>query len=89
VLRNTDVSQLAQVRGARAAVAGSGGEEVQEAKDIEGHKVLTASAPVARLGWPVFVETPIEEGYARTPMISEAVPCSFRRFRGARSHGTR
>jgi hypothetical protein len=51
--------------------------------------VLTASAPVARFGWPVFVETPIEEGYARTPMTSEAVPCSFRRFRGARSHGTR
>ncbi|MGO9327262.1 MAG: hypothetical protein ACLQJ0_04005, partial [Steroidobacteraceae bacterium] len=64
VLRNTDVSQLAQVRSARAKVAGSSGEEVQEAKDIDGRKVLTASAPVAPLGWLVFVETPIEEAYA-------------------------
>ncbi len=37
---------------------------MQEAEDIEGHKVLTASAPVAPLGWLVFVETPIEEAYA-------------------------
>jgi methyl-accepting chemotaxis protein len=64
VLRNTDMSQLAQVKGARAAVAGSAGEQVQEAVDIEGHKVLTASAPVAPLGWLVFVDTPIEEAYA-------------------------
>jgi signal transduction histidine kinase/DNA-binding response OmpR family regulator len=64
VLRNTDMSQLAQVRAARATVAGNGGEEVREAKDIEGHEVLTASAPVAPLKWLVFVETPIEEAYA-------------------------
>ena len=61
VLRNTDVSQLAQVRSARAQVAGDTGEQVQEAEDIEGHKVLTASAPVLPLSWLVFVETPIEE----------------------------
>jgi two-component system, NtrC family, sensor kinase len=64
VLRNTDMSQLAQVQSARAATAGNAGEQVQEAVDIEGHKVLTASAPVAPLGWHVFVETPIEEAYA-------------------------
>jgi signal transduction histidine kinase/DNA-binding response OmpR family regulator len=64
VLRNTDMSQLAQVRSARAAATGSATEQVQEAEDIEGHKVLTASAPVAPLGWFVFVETPIEEAYA-------------------------
>ena len=64
VLRNTDMSQLAQVRSARAAVAGNAAEQVQEADDIDGHKVLTASAPVAPLGWLVFVETPIEEAYA-------------------------
>ena len=64
VLRNTDMSRLAQVRSARAKVAGNTGEQVQEAEDIEGHKVLTASAPVAPLGWLVFVETPIEEAYA-------------------------
>jgi signal transduction histidine kinase/DNA-binding response OmpR family regulator len=64
VLRNTDMSQLAQVRAARAKVAGNADEEVREATDIEGHRVLTASAPVAPLNWLVFVETPIEEAYA-------------------------
>ena len=61
VLRNTDMSRLEQVRGARA---GSATEAVQEADDIGGHKVLTAYAPVNPLGWFVFVETPIEEAYA-------------------------
>src|SRR5215469_12296450 len=56
VLRNTDMSRLEQVRGARA---GSATEAVQEADDIGGHKVLTAFAPVNPLGWFVFVETPI------------------------------
>jgi two-component system, NtrC family, sensor kinase len=64
VLRNTDMSQLPQVQSARAATAGNAAEQVQEAFDIEGHKVLTASAPVSPLGWHVFVETPIEEAYA-------------------------
>jgi signal transduction histidine kinase len=63
VLRNTDMSQLKQVQSTRAA-AGNAAERAQEATDIEGHKVLTASAPVAPLGWHVFVETPIEEAYA-------------------------
>jgi len=58
---NTDMSGLAQVRGARA---GSATEAVQEADDIGGHKVLTAYAPINPLGWFVFVETPIEEAYA-------------------------
>jgi hypothetical protein len=31
---------------------------VQEGEDIEGRKVLTAYAPVAPLGWLVFVELP-------------------------------
>jgi signal transduction histidine kinase/putative methionine-R-sulfoxide reductase with GAF domain len=61
VLRNTDMSRLAQVQSANA---GGGGDEVQEADDISGHKVLTAYAPVPPLGWHVFVETPIEEAYA-------------------------
>ena len=61
VLRNTDMSRLAQVRGARA---GSAPEAVQEGDDIGGHKVLTAYAPVNPPGWFVFVETPIEEAYA-------------------------
>jgi hypothetical protein len=57
VLRNADMTQLAQVWAARTAGAGAGGE----AKDILGRDVLTAYAPVARLGWLVFVEMPIEE----------------------------
>jgi signal transduction histidine kinase/HAMP domain-containing protein len=61
VLRNTDMSRLAQVRGARA---GSASDAVREADDIGGHQVLTAFAPVNPLGWFVFVETPIEEAYA-------------------------
>ncbi len=61
VLRNTDMSKLAQVRSGRAAGAA---EQVQEADDIAGHRVLTAYAPVAHLGWLVFVETPIAEAYA-------------------------
>ena len=61
VLRNTDMSRLAQVRSART---GTATEQVQEADDIAGHRVLTAYAPVMPLGWFVFVETPIEEAYA-------------------------
>src|SRR5271168_820764 len=65
VLRNTDMSKLAQVKSARTAAGTDGsGQQVQEAEDISGHKVLTASAKVAHLGWTVFVETPIEEAYA-------------------------
>ena len=61
VLRNTDMSQLAQVR---SALTGPAAETVQEAKDLADHAVLTAYAPVAPLGWIVFVETPIEAAYA-------------------------
>jgi two-component system NtrC family sensor kinase len=64
VLRNTDMTQLAQVRAARTA--GGGGEPVQEAKDLLGRDVLTASALVASLGWLVFVELPVKE--ANTPL---------------------
>ena len=61
VLRNTDMSQLAQVRAAR----GNGpADHVLQATDIQGHEVLTAYAAVSPLGWLVFVETPIEEAYA-------------------------
>ncbi|HYZ45584.1 MAG TPA: cache domain-containing protein, partial [Xanthobacteraceae bacterium] len=69
VLRNTDMSKLAQVRAARASASGaatpdSPAETVQEAENIEGRKVLTAYAPVAPLGWLMFVELPAEEAYA-------------------------
>ena len=64
VLRNTDMSRLAQVRAARGGASGSPSEAVQESENIEGRKVLTASAPVAPLGWRVFVELPADEAYA-------------------------
>jgi signal transduction histidine kinase/CheY-like chemotaxis protein len=70
VLRNTDMSKLAQVRAARAGAPGGAGtgddpaETVQEAENIEGRKVLTAYARVAPLGWLMFVELPAEEAYA-------------------------
>jgi two-component system NtrC family sensor kinase len=67
VLRNTDMSKLAQVRAARASASGGEGASaspVQEAENIEGRKVLTAYAPVTPLGWLVFVELPAEEAYA-------------------------
>src|SRR5438128_4370106 len=64
VLRNTDMSRLAQVRAARAGSGGNPSETVQEADNIEGRKVLTAYAPVAPLGWLMFVELPAQEAYA-------------------------
>ncbi|MBR0721460.1 ATP-binding protein [Bradyrhizobium manausense] len=63
VLRNTDLSGLAQVR---AALAGGGAtpDALQEATNIQGQKVLTASAPITPIGWTMFVELPVEEAYA-------------------------
>ncbi|MDE5439993.1 GAF domain-containing protein [Bradyrhizobium sp. CSA207] len=63
VLRNTDMSGLEQVRGARAG-GGTMPDALQEATNIQGRKVLTASAPIAPLGWTMFVELPVEEAYA-------------------------
>jgi serine phosphatase RsbU (regulator of sigma subunit) len=64
VLRNTDMSQLAQVRAASGDAAGTTSEPVQMAQNIQGHQVLTAYARVMPLGWLVFVELPIAEAYA-------------------------
>jgi two-component system, NtrC family, sensor kinase len=63
VLRNTDMTGLAQVKAAQNAQANVGADNTEAATDIGGHKVLTAFAPVAPLGWTVFVELPIEEAY--------------------------
>jgi signal transduction histidine kinase len=60
VLRNTDMTKLAQIQAAHKV----GTEPVQEGQDLQGNRVLSARAPVARLGWLVFVELPIEEAYA-------------------------
>ncbi|KYH00751.1 sensor histidine kinase [Bradyrhizobium sp. DOA1] len=63
VLRNTDMSGLAQVRAAQAA-GGTMPVVIEEAHNIQGQKVLTASAPIQPLGWTMFVELPVEEAYA-------------------------
>ena len=63
VLRNTDMSKLLQVQAARAGTRNDS-EELQGTKNIQGQEVLTASAPIAPLGWTMFVELPVEEAYA-------------------------
>ncbi|WP_198369376.1 sensor histidine kinase [Roseomonas rosulenta] len=60
VLRETDLSRLPQVAG---AIAG-GDERVRSARGIDGRAVLSASAPIPRLGWIVFVEQPTAEALA-------------------------
>jgi signal transduction histidine kinase len=64
VLRNTDMSKLVQVQAAQAGHTGADIESLQGAKNIQGQEVLTASAPIAPLGWTMFVELPVEEAYA-------------------------
>ncbi len=66
VLRNTDMSHLAQVQAAR------GGpplvDDLSVVQDLRGRPVLTAYAPVPPLNWLVFVEEPRAEAYA--PLFS-------------------
>lgn len=61
VLRNTDMSGLLQVQ---AAQADGHDQRLQEALNIQGQEVLTASAPISPLGWTMFVELPVNEAYA-------------------------
>jgi signal transduction histidine kinase len=63
VLRNTDMSKLAQVN---AAMSGNPDavDPLQGALNIQGQEVLTASAPISPLGWTMFVELPVQEAYA-------------------------
>jgi signal transduction histidine kinase len=64
VLRNTDMSKLLQVQAAQDKTAGNNPEALEGTENIQGQKVLTASAPIAPLGWTMFVELPVEEAYA-------------------------
>ena len=61
VLRNTDFSQLAQVRSARLQHGTAGLEEAQIARDWRGNRVLAAYATAAPLNWLVLVELPEHE----------------------------
>jgi signal transduction histidine kinase len=63
VLRNTDMSKLAQVQAVQAG-GDTASESLQGAKNIQGQEVLTASAPIQPLRWTMFVELPVEEAYA-------------------------
>ena len=100
VLRNTDLSRLAQVQAARAAGSGSGSdatEQLQEADDIQGRRVLTAYAHVAPLGWLVFVELPRGRGLCSALLDHQALRHSaaggaglrLRRRAGARAQDGR
>ncbi len=62
VLRNTDLSGLAQVKAARARDVLD--EPPHLAQDMSERQVLTANAAIAPLRWLVFVELPINEAYA-------------------------
>jgi signal transduction histidine kinase len=62
VLRNTDMTRLAQVQAAQRGTATSE-NEIPTATDLQGRTVLSAFAPVAPLGWTVFVELPVGEAY--------------------------
>jgi signal transduction histidine kinase len=64
VLRRTDMSNLTQVKAARESSGRVGAELTEAVQNIQGQSVLTAYAPVPKLGWQVFVELPAEEAYA-------------------------
>jgi adenylate cyclase len=61
VLRNIDLSGLAQVRAANQADIAGDLQPVTTARDLQGQKVLAASAPIPPLDWHMFVELPVNE----------------------------
>lgn len=61
VLRNTDLSGLAQIRAARLANSSPGALQAIVARDERGERVLTAYAKATPLDWLVFVEIPESE----------------------------
>ena len=60
VLRKTDLSNLVHVRDARDPGAPATAESV----DATGDRILTAHAPIAPLGWTLFIEQPVADVYA-------------------------
>jgi len=73
VLRNTDLAKLPQVAAALAETTGgpTPAPMAMVAKGINGNSVLTAHAPIAPLGWTVFVELPLSE--ALVPLYGSAL----------------
>jgi signal transduction histidine kinase/ActR/RegA family two-component response regulator len=66
VLQKSDFSSFPQVRAAFAhgASPGAGPQDLGSGSDPQGNAVLAAYAPIAALGWMVFVEQPLTEAYA-------------------------
>ena len=66
VLRGTDLSGLPQVAAALAQAPGprDRGDAAIVGKNLAGKAVLSAHAPIAPLGWLVFVEAPLSEAFA-------------------------
>jgi signal transduction histidine kinase len=62
VLRKTNLSSLEQVKA--ALQPGSDDALAVIARDLGGHRVLSAYAPIDPLGWKVFVEQPVSEVFA-------------------------
>ena len=64
VLQKRDLSALPQVRAARATGTGTEDGVGMVAPGLQGGQYLTASAPIATLGWLVVVEQPLGEAFA-------------------------
>ena len=64
VLQKRDLSALPQVRAARATGTGTEDGAGMVAPGLQGGQYLTASAPIATLGWLVVVEQPLGEAFA-------------------------
>jgi len=73
VLQKTDLSALPHVQAIRAASPkpGADGDEGTIARDFQARQVLTAYAPIAPLGWLVFVDLPLAEAFA--PIYASAL----------------
>jgi signal transduction histidine kinase/CheY-like chemotaxis protein len=65
VLQMTDLAALPQVRAALARPDGvdASRQPIESARGLDGQPVLAAYAPIAPLGWFVFVEQPREEAF--------------------------
>ncbi len=64
VLRQTDMSGLAQVHAARVAKSHGLPDQPLQGVDVGGRHVLSAYSEVTPPGWLVFAELPIDEAYA-------------------------
>ncbi len=62
VLQKRDLSELPQIRAARAAPVGH--DVVTETSGLQGGRVLTSHTAIERLGWLVFAEQPLAEVFA-------------------------